>query len=211
MSLYPQLGLIDIGANIGTYTMFIAAMNRLVIAIECFPPNYMRIAKAIQIENLKNKVILIGNAVYSSTGQYIKLSQDSGNIGGQSIYGTTFNLTKSADDIYMVRTIRLDDILPKIQQTKISSFVMKIDIESAEYYVFESGKELFDSLDIPLIMMEWDKMHYNIERGNFVLRFLKTRKYIPITDTCQELNETEVFSKWPANVFWTKMNRTSIC
>ncbi|CAF1439745.1 unnamed protein product [Adineta steineri] len=210
MSLNPQLGLIDIGANIGTYTMFIAAMDRLVVAIECFQPNYMRIAKAVQMENFQNKVILIGNAIYSSTGQYLRLSKDPVNIGGQGIYGTAF-LTNRSDDIYMVRTMRLDDILPKIQQTNLSSFVMKIDIEGAEYYVFESGRKLFDAFDIPVIMMEWDKVYQNIERGNFILKFLILHKYIPTTDTCQELSKTDDFSKWPANVFWIKMNRTGIC
>ncbi|CAF3875397.1 unnamed protein product, partial [Adineta steineri] len=81
------MALIDIGANIGTYTMFAAALGRFVIAIECFEPNYVRVAKAIQIENLRNNVILIGNALYSKAGQHLTLTSDPGNIGSQGVKG----------------------------------------------------------------------------------------------------------------------------
>jgi len=210
MLRYPHFALIDIGANIGTYTMFAAAMNRLVIAIECFKPNYMRIARAIQIENVRNNVILIGNAINTYSGQYMKISSHSSNIGGQRTYdlGTT-NIT--TNNLHIAKTIRLDDILPIIEQTKFRSFLLKVDIEGSEYHVFASGSQFFDKLDVPIILMEWDKINSNKKHGDAAVEFLIKRGYIPTTDTCQELNMTIVFTGWPANVFWTKMNRSDIC
>jgi len=210
MLRYPHLGFIDVGANIGTYTMFAALLTRLVIAIECFKPNTMRIAKAIQIENLRNKVILIENAVYSHSGRYLRLSSHFENIGGQGISNGDIG-NKSRNDPYIVKTIRFDDILPIIKQTKFRSFLMKIDIERSEHHVFETGTELFNYVDVPIIHIEWDKMHYQKEHGNNVVSFFTERGCIPTTDTCEKLNMTNVFSGWPANVFWTKMNLSAIC
>ncbi|CAF1254669.1 unnamed protein product [Adineta steineri] len=207
---YPNMALIDIGANIGSYTMFAAAMGRLVIAIECFEPNYMRVAKAIQIENLRNNVILIGNAVYSKAGQQVSLTKHPGNIGGQGVKGVA-SKNQSLQDPYVVTTIRLDDILPIIKQTGFRSFAMKIDIEGSEYYAFASGDKLFDSVDVPIVAVEWDKIHLNTEHANYVVQFLLKRSYIPTSDTCKELNMVNMFSGWPPNIFWVKMNRTSIC
>ncbi|CAF1254687.1 unnamed protein product [Adineta steineri] len=204
------MALIDIGANIGTYTMFAAALGRFVIAIECFEPNYVRVAKAIQIENLYNKVILIGNAVYSKAGQHLTLTSDPGNIGSQGVKGVA-SKNQSLQDPYVVTTIRLDDILPIIKQTGFRSFVMKLDIEGSEYYVFESGKQIFDSVDIPIIVLEWGKLLWNAEHTNYVIRFLIQKNYVPTSDTCKELNMINMFKDWPPNVFWVKMNRTNIC
>ena len=36
---YPQMSFIDVGANIGGYTMFAASFGRSVVSIECFKPN----------------------------------------------------------------------------------------------------------------------------------------------------------------------------
>ncbi len=210
MLRYPHFGFIDVGANIGTYTMFAAAMSRLVISIECFQPNYMRIAKAIQIENLQNKVILIGNAIFSKSGRYLKLSSDPVNIGGQATHDRVIT-NKLSDNPFIVKTIRFDDILPIIKRAKERSFLLKVDIEGSEYHLFESGTQIFEYLNIPIIIIEWDKFHYHIERGTMVINFLVKHGYIPTSDTCEKLNMTNTFTGWPANIFWTKMNQSDIC
>ncbi|CAF2056853.1 unnamed protein product [Rotaria magnacalcarata] len=207
---YQHLGLIDVGANIGTYTMFAAAMNRFVIAIECFRPNYMRIVKAIQMEKLQQNVILIGNALYSQSGHKLSLSQDPTNIGGQAIYDSS-PINKSLDNPYVVKTMRFDDLLPIIKETKKRSFLLKADIEGSEYHIFESGKQVLDYIDIPIIFMEWDKIRYHKARATNIINFLTTRQYIATIDTCKQVNATVPIEQWPVNIFWTKMNGSEIC
>lgn len=207
---YPEYGFIDVGGNIGTYTMFAAAMKRFVISIECFRPNYLRIAKAIQIEHLEDNVILIGNAIYSHSGRYLNLSSEPQNIGGQATSDTGIT-NKFLDDPFIVETIRFDDILPVIKRTDKRSFLLKADIEASEHYLFDSGTELFGYLNIPVIIIEWDRFRDHIDRGAVVLSFLMKNGYIPTIDTCQRLNITNTFVGWPSNVFWTKINQTNIC
>lgn len=208
---YPEYGLIDVGGNIGAYTMFAAAMKRTVISIECFRPNYRRIAKAVQIEQLQDNVILIGNAIYSQSGRFLNLSSQPKNIGGQCTVDTGI-IVKNTDDSFIVETIRFDDILPIIQQTNKRSFLfIKADIEASEHYLFETGIQLFQSIDIPVIIIEWDRFRDHVDRGATVLTFLIKQGYIPTIDTCQILNITNTFVGWPANVFWTKINQSNIC
>ena len=52
----PDLGLIDIGANIGQYSLLAATMGRRVVAVEPHPPNLRRLHKAIKINNVEQQV-----------------------------------------------------------------------------------------------------------------------------------------------------------
>ncbi|CAF1318396.1 unnamed protein product [Rotaria magnacalcarata] len=207
---YPHLGLIDIGANIGAYTMFAAAMNRFVVAIECFRPNYMRLAKAIQIEQFQKNVILIGNALYSQLGVNLHLSNDPGNIGGQATDNSRLT-NQSSDNPYVVKTMRFDDLLPIIKKTKMRSFLLKADIEGSEYHIFESGRQVLDYLDIPVILVEWVWLSKNKERATNIVNLLVNRQYIATLDTCIPLNMTEFTNNWPMNVYWIKINSSEIC
>ncbi len=45
-------------------------------------------------------------------------------------------------------------------------------------------EQLFSYVDLPIIHIEWDKMHYQKEHANNVVNFFKERGYIPTTDTC---------------------------
>ncbi len=60
-----MVALIDIGANIGTYTMYSSSIGRKTISIEY--------------------VTLIGNAIYNQSGEYLELSKDNSNVGGQAL------------------------------------------------------------------------------------------------------------------------------
>src|ERR1700722_13472413 len=82
---HPHLDFIDIGANIGTYTMYVAALGRFVMAIECFSPNIDRIHRAIQLVNVANRVVLVQNALFKSSGGSLRLSFDARNVGGQEL------------------------------------------------------------------------------------------------------------------------------
>ncbi|UJR08020.1 hypothetical protein I4U23_012298 [Adineta vaga] len=207
---YPEMALIDVGANFGIYTMFAASMNRFVIAIECFQPNYNRIVKASQIENVQKNIILIGNAIFSASGEYLQLSKYPENVGGQGIQGTS-KVNQSLNNPYIVKTIRFDDILPIIKHTQLRTFLLKADIEGYEYYIFESGKQVFDYIDVPIIYIEWYQIAHNQAFGMYVVEFLTKRNYTPTEDACKVLNITNALKGWPINVFWVKMNRINMC
>ncbi|CAF1171199.1 unnamed protein product [Rotaria sordida] len=214
---YPHLDFIDLGANIGTYTMYVAALGRFVLAIDCFAPNIIRLSRAIQLANASNQVILIQNALFTHSGQFLRLSIDTRNIGGQGIYLSNnysykyhIKKTSSINNPYIVKTIMFDEILPILIQHGIRSVLMKIDIEGSESFVIESGSHIFDTLDIPFIQMEWLKIRHYIDRVKIIIDFFNKRHYNPMTSSCQLLNSHE-YNIWPDEIYWLKKNFSNFC
>ena len=63
MESYPGAVFLDIGANIGMYTVVIAAMRRRVIAVDADPSNLAYIRQSLQIENTTDYVEIIYNSI----------------------------------------------------------------------------------------------------------------------------------------------------
>ncbi|CAF3770339.1 unnamed protein product [Rotaria socialis] len=207
---YPHMDFIDVGANVGSYTMFAASFGRRVISIECFKPNINRIRKAVQIENVQDKVVLVGNAIYSESGKTFKMNSDPFNVGAQAIIEKDTG-EYSNDDMYAVTTIRFDEILPILQDKDIRNAVMKVDIQWAEIFLCETGKKVFDYVNIPVVLMEWDAVPHAKARMGVVLKFFIERGYVATKDMCADLNTADAFNSWPGDIFWVNMNRSQIC
>jgi FkbM family methyltransferase len=205
---HPHLDFIDIGANIGTYTMYVAALGRFVLAIDCFAPNLNRLHRAIQLKNVANRVVLIQNAIYSHSGESLRLSNDSRNIGGQEIKISTNR--SFINDSYTVKTIQFDDLFPILISRGIRGAIMKIDIEGSESFVVQSGSRIFDSFEIPFIQMEWMKVCQYADRAKMIIDFFTKRNYDPMTFGCQLLNSTQ-YSTWPGDMCWIKRNASNFC
>ncbi len=207
---YPQMNFIDAGANLGAYTMFAASFGRHVLAIECFKPNIDRIRKAVQIEKLQDKVTIIGNAIYAESGHYLKMKSDPFNVGSQAIIVNS-NVNQSNNDTYVVKTIRFDDILPVLKEKNIRNAVMKVDIQWSEIYLCQTGSKVFDYVNIPVVLMEWDIGARHDERMRYVLKFFIGRGYVATADMCKLLDERDALRSWPSDIYWMKMNLSEIC
>jgi FkbM family methyltransferase len=209
---HPHLDFIDIGANIGSYTMYAAALGRFVLAIDCFAPNLDRIHRAVQLANVANRVVLIQNALFTHSGHYLRLSNDAINIGGQELKISLqpINNQNLTNDPYVVKTIKFDELLPIFIARGIRGAIMKIDIEGSESFVVESGSRIFDLLDIPYIQMEWLKVRKYPDRVKVILDFFEQRNYDPKTFSCELLNLTQPVT-WPDDFCWVKRNVSNLC
>lgn len=207
---YPHMSFIDVGANIGSYTLFTAALGRFTLSIECFRPNINRIRKAVYMEKLQNNVILVGNAIYTQPGIYLKMKSDPYNVGSQAII-VDRNVNDSNHDDYIVKTMRFDDILPILKGKNVRDAIMKVDIQWSEVFLCETGKETFDYVNIPIVLMEWDPVPHYRGRMSNVLDFFIGRGYVPTKDVCQVLNKAEAFKSWPGDIYWVKMNLAELC
>lgn len=63
MKAYPSAVFLDLGANIGMFTVVIAAMKRKVIAVDADSRNLAYIKKSLEIAKTTDYVELIYNAV----------------------------------------------------------------------------------------------------------------------------------------------------
>ena len=209
---HPHLDFIDIGANVGTYTMYVAALGRFVLAIDCFRPNLERLRRAIQLRNVGNRVVLVANALYTSSGKSLRLNPAERNVGGQSLETSPQNQTmpQRQDDPYVVRTIQFDDVLPILVDRQVRGALLKMDIEGSESFVVESGGRVFDTIDIPYVMMEWMNVRKYPDRVKVILDFFNKRQYEARSLSCQLLNQG-FYQTWPGDICWMRRNVSNFC
>ena len=149
--------IIDIGANIGWYTTFLAKLHYSVISFEPGKKNNYILKKNCCLNNFTN-IILINKGLYSeetiSELRHIKV-----NVGNAQI----------THDIKTIRNISNThpELIETIELTKLSNFVpflkshnlaaIKADVEGSEGQVFKGGKELITKYHVPFILTEFCK------------------------------------------------------
>jgi FkbM family methyltransferase len=122
---------VDIGANIGYYTLLAAHLvgyEGKVFAFEPDPYNYNLLCKNIEVNGYRN-VISIRKAVFSKSGE-MKLFLDKINLGGHSL--SEANVDKSAS--ITVEVTSLDEYF---KNTDYKIDVIKMDIQGSEMDVLK--------------------------------------------------------------------------
>jgi FkbM family methyltransferase len=138
-SIKPHMIFVDIGANIGYYTLLAARLlngTGKVVAIEPDLGNFRLLSLSVQA-NAYTNVIAVQKAVSNRTGR-TRLFLDQKNIGIPSL--SEDNITKKGGGSVYVNTVTLDSLLSDLKIEKVD--VMKIDVEGAEGLVFEGGRKI---------------------------------------------------------------------
>lgn len=236
---------IDIGANIGVYSLFAAKLGRHVIAVEPLHENLNRLHKAAQIEGtlkrtilshldrisivilfhkgIQSNIIALVNAVGNERNQ-LKLSIMDYNIGGTYVLQPglvdpeqKFFPTSSS---VLVNSILMDDLVDvaeaRLNKSARRKFILKIDIEGYEPFVFEQAARLFTSFQIPAVFMEFGKSVEKLslqknETSSYALKirnmleFFKSRNYQPYeVNGINKLDYSKWRNDWPWDVFFKK-------
>ncbi|CAF1366632.1 unnamed protein product [Adineta steineri] len=208
----PYLDMIDIGANIGSYTMFTAgALGRFTLVVDCYRPNIERIIRAVQIQKVQHRVVIVENALYSKSGEYLKLSNNEPS-GKYLVNESRTDLTNK--DI-VVKTIQFDDLYPILIEKRVRAAIIKIDVKGAQHYLCETGSKIFDHIDIQVVMMEWDhdmRKTYKKQYQSIVDCFTQ-RYYVTADKKCTLLHSINWETTWPENIYWIKQInfRKNIC
>ena len=141
-NLIPQLDdgmIIDIGANIGWFTILFAQSSRDVIAIEPRPNNFYYLKKNIETNQLSN-VELINSAVADVEGRGIVFVLPSaGNSGGTHFRS---NPSPSFTNELMQKGYEINDVPIRLIDEIVSSrkvALIKIDIEGAEPHALKGA------------------------------------------------------------------------
>jgi FkbM family methyltransferase len=215
----PNYMVIDIGTNIGLYTLFSSKLGRDVLSVEPFQDNILRLHKAIKLEGLDSKVTLLKNVVFNERNIIKRIHSPPFNSGNKQI-DRNFSIKTNefdANDKYMVSSILLDDLVDNIPINKFTNkkyekAIMKIDIEGFEAYAFQSARRLLNSLDIRVIFMEWmhvkkiDELSSEYRFVSEMVELLVSYDYNPF-DLDNRLLDPKLFSKWNTHdVIWSKIN-----
>ena len=131
---------IDAGANIGIFTVISSILvgnNGRVIAIEPDPENLIGLKKNIELNKLKN-VVIINKALYKESDKKIKFYQN-------GVISRIITDDINTDSAYIdVETITFDDL---ISQLKIKPNVLKMDIEGGEKFALLSAENMIKTLN----------------------------------------------------------------
>jgi FkbM family methyltransferase len=154
--LRPGDCVVDIGANIGLFTLIAASRvgeHGRVYAIEPALTTYRRLLENIALNRLTH-VTSRQLAVSDHSGQIgLNVSQD-GYDAWNSIVQPTMG---SAFTVEMVRALRWDDFADEhCLLGRIT--LMKIDVEGWETHVLSGGLETFSSPDAPVLQIEFTDM-----------------------------------------------------
>lgn len=151
---YPDASLLDIGANIGQYSLQAAAMYRNAYAFEPFHRNYKRFCHSIKANpGFEDRIKLFNSAVMHEPTE-VKLQAVWRNQGGTRVVSHSKTETgKDKGGISYAHGVTLDDMhefLPKGQ------VVLKIDVEGAECKALAGGLDKYlKQLDIVYVAIEW--------------------------------------------------------
>lgn len=153
---------IDVGANIGYYTVLLADKVGKTGKVYAFEPdkvNFEILKKNIEANNLKN-VEIINAAVGSKAGK-LKLHKSKDNLGDHKLYGDD----KETEE---VKIIKLDNFI------KEPIDLMKIDTQGWEPEVIEGAKKII-SKNKPIMFLEYSPASYKIAKldGQKMMDFLK--------------------------------------
>ena len=218
----PGLGLIDLGANMGYYSLIAAGMGRNVIAVEPLSSNVQRLQRSVQVNNFTDRIQILRNAVSDKRSLTVISKNKDRNPGDTRIiqhYTRDIGYQCSRVGCEAVKTILMNDILPFV---KFKKAIIKIDIQGFEHLAFQHAEKLFDAVYIPYILMEWGIINHHYISASHIsedktkvirmIDFLIKRGYVVRSQPeGKPLNIGKGWGVWTMDVLWIHTyNNTSI-
>lgn len=199
----PRLQLIDLGCNLGVFTLTAAAMGRQVIALDANVENVKRLRKSLLINNLQKDVQIVYNAI-SDHHHMVQMNIIADNIGGSVV--RPVDSTEKLPHIYKkneikVPTVTLDDLMSIM---KSSRYMIKMDLEGYEYFALRGSQLFFQKIHVPVIMMEWAGVQPNAEYSAWIIKYMTGLGYKVSADTLGHSGQPADPRKWPRDIIWVK-------
>jgi len=145
---------LDIGANIGRYTILNALRRYKVYAFEPAEPIFKQLKRNVELNNLHN-IILIPQGL-SDRGDESEFEYFEGFEGSSRIGIQKDELSKYAK-VLKVRTKKLDDVVKEYDINTDKIRLIKIDVEGHEYKVIKGGINTFKRVkNVDITMEIWD-------------------------------------------------------
>ncbi|MFE6507337.1 FkbM family methyltransferase [Nocardioides sp. NPDC057767] len=140
-ALEPGDLVVDVGANIGNHSLYLAVVGELhVVAYEPNPELVAGISASVEANGLSDRVVIRDVGVHASSARGTMANLDATNLGAQSV--------AVADEEGDFAVVALDD-----EHFPARVAALKIDVEGAEIDVLEGATALIER-DRPLLYVE---------------------------------------------------------
>jgi len=143
--------ILDIGANVGWYSMVLGKGKNKDIRVFSFEPeplNFSLLEENLKINNLKN-VVAVNKAVSDRKGEATLHLYERKNTGRHSLLDINSHMNKTV----LVETIVLDEFLAENNVDFKSVRFIKIDIEGFEFFALRGGQQMLKHL--PFMLLEF--------------------------------------------------------
>ncbi|MBX4191400.1 MAG: FkbM family methyltransferase [Candidatus Doudnabacteria bacterium] len=141
--LRPEMTVVDVGANIGYYTLLAAQKVKSVIAFEPDPINFQFLTKNIQQNNCTN--VISHKLAISNEEKETAFYENPDNFGDRRIYQF-----KESQQKNIVTSVIFDNFMEKSGITNID--MIKIDIQGAEGQALDGMKKILDQPQLHLLI-----------------------------------------------------------
>ena len=223
-----RVGFIDVGANLGSFTLAAAHLGFSVVAVEPTPKSVRRLMSSVIRGGVSHRVKLVSAAV-SNTRETFYEKIDYSNQGRATLVNETEckdpNWSMVADRVngfytpYIcdlntpIHTVFLDDLLPLMRS--YHKVVLKIDIEGHEYLALRKASKMFSSIDVVSVHMEWifyklmaqSNMTETQPVVDLMLDFFTSRHYIVEHGYGGASLDMRQWLDWPDDITWRKWKR----
>ena len=174
---------IDVGANIGWYTMLAASMARTVVALEPEPENFGLLSRSVVLNDFHN-VVLRQQAVSDQDGE-VALYLSGTNKGGHSIVWKESNSIR-------VASVTLDSLIKELGLQTID--FLKIDAESAEPRILRGFRRSLEAGFAKFIILEyspvvWGEDEELLRRVFDLYSVYEFRRPIPLLSRRESVDE----------------------
>ena len=177
LSCEPGMVLLDVGANLGLYTVWAASMNHDVIAVEMLEENLLLLRHSLAKNNISGLTTLVNNAL-SNTHTIIQPVFIKSNVGetmlDNSLLTQKLHKVDSEKDRVQVKSICMDDLIPFVGSRPV---FMKMDIEGSEHTALSCAHHLFNTANITVVQMEWKQRSQ--EEITQITNFMAGHGYTP--------------------------------
>lgn len=208
----PDVNFIDVGCNIGVYSLTMAKMGRKVLCIDALYLNVEHVCASIVQNHFQTSITIVMNAL-SNNRKHVDLGVDNKNYGGtfvdedadfvKSVKGRTAN----GGHYTSISSIVMDDLLllPNINLFR-KSFI-KMDIEGFEWKALEKASAFFKTINIRGVLMEWI-FHRGKESGERITEFMIRHNLYPhaqVSPTYYRPLDVSLKGKWHfMDILWLK-------
>ncbi|MEM1690719.1 MAG: FkbM family methyltransferase [Thermofilaceae archaeon] len=133
---------VDVGANVGYYTLLAARKGCKVIAVEPVPQTLAVLRINLRLNRLEDLVTIVGKCAWSSRG-HVKLAIPQGKFFG--LASAVLNRGKGAT--VDIECVDLDGVLCSYPEVRL----MKVDVEGAEYEVLKGADNALRKTDFIVV------------------------------------------------------------
>lgn len=178
-----ELVFVDVGSDVGVYSLSAATSGNRVIAIDCCRGNVMRLCASMRAGKVRDQMTIVHNAISDTRGRFKPKEQ--------------MPKTKEKHPIeeLSVDSILLDDIL-EIMEGYDTNIVLRIDLDDNEAKVLKGAEKFFKTVKVQYLLINIKNSRGN-ENGEFILEFLEKQKM----DVLHEGNYNKAdMTTWPDKI-----------